>query len=57
MQKLLCHVVGVIRDRGLEVDSLTATPYAIRVVLAHPLNDEKFGEVTDLMANGIWKQG
>lgn len=55
MEALLGHIVtNVIRKRGLQLDSLTATPFAIRVILAHPLTSDAFTEVALEMANGIW---
>lgn len=55
MEVLLGHIVtNVIAKRKLEIDSLTATPFAIRVILAHPLTPEAFTDVALGMANGIW---
>ncbi|CAK7210655.1 hypothetical protein SEUCBS140593_000904 [Sporothrix eucalyptigena] len=55
MNALLCHIVSnVVGRRDLEVDSLMATPFAIRVTLAHPLTTEEFSEISMEMANGIW---
>jgi hypothetical protein len=49
-------MIRVVHDRKLEMDSLTATPYAIRLILAHKLTQEEFYEVTDKMVNGVWDQ-
>jgi hypothetical protein len=55
MAALLGHIVtNVIGKRKLEIDSVTATPFAIRVILAHPLTPTAFSEIAMEMANGIW---
>ncbi|KAJ2981346.1 hypothetical protein NQ176_g2085 [Zarea fungicola] len=56
VETILCHIMRIVGDRSLKIDSVNATPYAIRVVLAHPLDVEAFDEVTDQMSNGIWNQ-
>lgn len=47
-------IMRIVDERKLQIDSLNATPYAIRVVLAHELSGEEFAEVADVMATGIW---
>ncbi|CAK7219814.1 hypothetical protein SBRCBS47491_003978 [Sporothrix bragantina] len=55
MEALLCHIVtNVVGKRKLELDSLVATPFAIRVTLAHALTPNEFSEIALEMANGIW---
>ncbi|OAQ86670.1 hypothetical protein VFPBJ_00710 [Purpureocillium lilacinum] len=54
LRTLLCHIVQVIQERKLEIDSLFAAPYAIRIILADDLTREEFSEVTNAMVNGIW---
>ena len=55
MAALLRHIVtNVIGKRKLEIDSVVATPYAIRVILAHALTPAAFSEIAMEMANGIW---
>ncbi|KAM4066827.1 hypothetical protein HRG_000845 [Hirsutella rhossiliensis] len=56
VEALLYHIMRVIHDGKLELDSLIATQYAIRVVLSHELTVDGFGDVADEMVNGIWKQ-
>lgn len=56
MEALLCHIMKVVGERKLEVDSVIATTYAIRINLSHVLTPERFSEVALDMANGIWKQ-
>ncbi|KAL4895028.1 hypothetical protein BDV59DRAFT_200285 [Aspergillus ambiguus] len=56
VEKLLCWIIGVVEKRNLKLDSLVATTYAIRVVLAHELDQEQFLDVAGVMANGIWDQ-
>ena len=56
VEKLLCNIMRVVHDRKLELDSLTATKYAIRIVLEHGLTRKELLEVTDLMSNGIWDE-
>ncbi|PWY68617.1 hypothetical protein BO70DRAFT_382694 [Aspergillus heteromorphus CBS 117.55] len=45
---------AVVEERKLMLDSVNATPYAIRVVLAHGLSGEEFGEVAGVMVDGVW---
>ncbi|PYH38301.1 uncharacterized protein BO87DRAFT_373180 [Aspergillus neoniger CBS 115656] len=56
MEKLLAWILRVVGERKLQLDSLNATPYAIRVVLAHELNEGQFHEIAHEMATGIWGQ-
>ncbi|PHH78887.1 hypothetical protein CDD82_2787 [Ophiocordyceps australis] len=56
LEALLCHIMGIVKERKLEIDSLTATRFAIRIILSHELTVDQFNEVTDEMSNGIWKQ-
>ncbi|GLB11241.1 hypothetical protein AtubIFM57258_008107 [Aspergillus tubingensis] len=56
MEKLLAWILRVVGERKLQLDSLNATPYAIRVVLAHELNEGQFHEIAHEMAAGIWGQ-
>jgi hypothetical protein len=35
MRTLLSHLLGVVEKHNLDIDSVTATPYAIRLVLSH----------------------
>ncbi|PYH94517.1 hypothetical protein BO71DRAFT_398798 [Aspergillus ellipticus CBS 707.79] len=57
VEKLLGWMMRVVEERKLQLDSVNATPYAIRVVLAHGLDGEQFSEVAGVMANGIWEDG
>ena len=52
----LFQIMRVVHDWKLEVDSLNATPYAIRIILSHELTVEEFKEYSLEMANGIWDQ-
>ncbi|KAF9882815.1 hypothetical protein FE257_005122 [Aspergillus nanangensis] len=55
-EKLLCWIMRVVEKRNLKLDSLVATLYAIRVVLVHELDQDKFIEVSSVMTNGIWDE-
>lgn len=56
METLLCHIMKVVGDKKLELDSVIATTYAIRVTLAHELTPDQFSEIALNMANGVWDQ-
>ncbi|KAK5994622.1 hypothetical protein PT974_05103 [Cladobotryum mycophilum] len=56
VEKLLFQIMRVVHDRELEIDSINATAYAIRIVLAHELTSEEFAEVYQEMANGMWQR-
>ena len=56
METLLCHIMKVVGDRKLELDSVIATTYSIRVTLAHELTPDQFSEIALNMANGVWDQ-
>lgn len=56
VEKLLYQIILVVHDRKLQIDSLNATSYTIRIVLGHELLVEEFTEVADAMAYGIWNQ-
>lgn len=55
MEVLLCHIMKVVGQRKLELDSVMATPYAIRVLLSHELTPKDFSDVALQMANGIYE--
>lgn len=54
VEALLWQVMKVVHERKLEIDSVVATAYAIRVILAHEITVEEFGEIAGEMVNGIW---
>lgn len=54
VEKLLAHIVKIINAQNLELDSLSVTKYAIRVILAHELSKEEFNKVSMEMALGMW---
>ncbi|KAF4987445.1 hypothetical protein FDECE_15435 [Fusarium decemcellulare] len=56
VEKMLHQVMKVVHDRSLTIDSLIATTYHIRIVLAHEITPEEFSQISDEMANGIWNQ-
>ncbi|BCS26664.1 uncharacterized protein APUU_51375S [Aspergillus puulaauensis] len=53
---LLFGIMKIVNERELRLDSLTATAYAIRVIVAHEMTVAEWDGVVDEMANGIWKQ-
>lgn len=53
METLLCHIMKVVGDKKLELDSIMATTYSIRVTLAHELTTDQFSEISLDMANGV----
>jgi len=56
VEVLLFQIMKIVNDRKLRLDSLTATGYAIRVIVAHEMTVAEWDGVVDEMANGIWKQ-
>ena len=54
MEALLCNVARVMARQKLDVDSVVATTYALRVVLAHELTPDAFSDIASEMANGLW---
>ncbi|KAM0425974.1 hypothetical protein ACHAPT_008913 [Fusarium lateritium] len=56
VEKLLFHVMRIVHERRLKIDSLNATAYAIRVILAHELKKEEFIEAAHAMLNAVWDQ-
>lgn len=48
MEVLLFQIMKIVSERKLQLDSLTATAYAIRVIVAH--------EMTVAEWDGVWKQ-
>ncbi|KAL2674093.1 hypothetical protein Neosp_012539 [[Neocosmospora] mangrovei] len=53
MEKLLFHMMRIVHERNLQVDSVNATQYAIRIILAHELNREEFNEAARAMLGAI----
>lgn len=56
MEALLWQIMRVVHDRKLGIDSLVATPYAIRIIICHEITVEEFRAISNEMANGIWHQ-
>lgn len=56
VEALLYRIMRVVYNKKLEIDSLTATQYTIRVILSHELTVAEWEKVVDEMANGIWDQ-
>lgn len=56
MEILLCHIMKVVGDKKLELDSVIATTYSIRVTLAHELTIDQFNYISLNMGNGVWDQ-
>lgn len=49
METILCHLMKVVEREKLQVDSVMATTYSIRVILSHELTREGSCEGTDDM--------
>lgn len=54
MVALLAHILRVVDRRKLGIDTVTATPYAIRVIIADHITSDTFYKIADEMVNGIW---
>ncbi|KAF7189752.1 hypothetical protein HII31_08859 [Pseudocercospora fuligena] len=53
MAAMLYHIMMMmIKERKLELDSIIATKYTIRVILSHELSVEEFKEIAKEMALG-----
>jgi len=51
----LCHLMRVIEARNIDIDSLTATPYTIRLILRHEFSSiHQWMEVAGELVNG-WR--
>ena len=57
IESMLCQVANAVCKRKLTIDSLNATQYSIRIILAHPLSKDEFMEVAFEMANGVSNSG
>lgn len=53
---LTCHVLRIVEELKLEIDSLVVTTYAIRLLINNEMDVEEFSHMADRMANGIWDQ-
>lgn len=53
VEKLLFHIMRIVHERGLQIDSVNATAYAIRIILAHELKKEAFIEAAHAMLNAM----
>jgi len=56
MEAILGHVMKVVGQRKLKLDSVMATTYTVRVILSHELTPQQFSEIAKEMANGIWDE-
>ncbi|CAG9944031.1 unnamed protein product [Clonostachys rosea f. rosea IK726] len=55
MEALLYQIMKVAKERKIALDSVTATPYAIRVILGQTeISKESFVEASLEMVNGIF---
>lgn len=53
---LICHILRVVEEQKLEIDSLVVTTYAIRLIINDEMTVERFTHVADRMSNGIWNE-
>ncbi|KAJ4320928.1 hypothetical protein N0V84_005632 [Fusarium piperis] len=56
VEKLLFHMMRIVHEHGLQIDSVNATAYAIRIILTHELKKEEFIEAAHAMLNAIWDE-
>lgn len=56
MEKLLFHMMRIVHERELQIDSVNATAYAVRIIMAHELKKEEFIEAAHAMLNAIWDE-
>ncbi|KAJ6437232.1 Glycoside hydrolase, subgroup, catalytic core [Purpureocillium lavendulum] len=56
MEALLSHIMKVVKERRLELDSVMATTFSIRIILCHVLTPDEFNEIALDMANGLWDE-
>ena len=56
MEAILCYIMKVVEKKKLELDSVLATTYSIRVTLSHELTPDQFNDIAFDMANGIWDE-
>ncbi|OAR00554.1 hypothetical protein LLEC1_07018 [Akanthomyces lecanii] len=52
-ETLLGHIMNVVGEKKLDLDSVMATTYTIRVILSHEMRLEEFCEIASAMAHGI----
>jgi len=51
---LLCHIMKVVEQHKLEIDSVNATEYSIRLVLCHQFeNLDQWGEISSAIVDGF----
>ncbi|ATY66018.1 hypothetical protein CCM_00212 [Cordyceps militaris CM01] len=53
METLLCHIMKIVGEKNLELDSIMATTYSIRVILSHDLQPDEFIKITSDMVFGL----
>lgn len=54
VERILYHVMKVVHAGKIQIDSLTATQYAVRIVLAHELTQEGFDKFYGDILSGVW---
>ncbi|CAG9991004.1 unnamed protein product [Clonostachys byssicola] len=53
MEAILACMMKVVAKEKLEIDSVMATPYAIRIIISHELTENKFYELAMSMCNDV----
>ncbi|CAG9938465.1 unnamed protein product [Clonostachys rosea f. rosea IK726] len=56
MEALLSAIMKIVKEKQLELDSVMATSYAIRVNLASKLTEDEFGKIGGRMMNAIYDE-
>jgi hypothetical protein len=62
VERVLWHVMKVIKEMGLQFHSVNATPYSVTIVLASDLEGKKYHEdegflaVASRISNGLWNE-
>lgn len=55
MEIILCNIMKVVEKEQVEVDSVMATPYSIRVFLTHELTTDRFYEIARAMTDDFFE--
>lgn len=56
MEGVLWQIMKIVYKQKISIDSLTAAPYAIRLVLAQKMTPEEFFQIADRVANRLGEE-
>lgn len=56
VEAVLWQIMKVLHERKITIDSLTATNYAVRLLLSHEMTPDEFDQIRYAIVDGLWEE-